>query len=636
MSKKIAVFASGWAVQILSPFLTGLSNALKNSSIDTYLFMCHPSWTSTEKERHGEFNIFRLPHLEDFDIAIVISNGLEFNNEIDFLFDKCRKAGIPSITIGIKADGFYYLGVDNETGMRELCSHLVDFHHVKNVMFLAGSKENPDSNLRLKVLEEVCQKNNIPFSREENLFYTNWENHTVTEYIDAWCEAKKPLPDVFVCANDGIALNVCLSLKKYGFSVPKDTLVTGFDNISDAKVFDPAISSVNQNYETIGFESGKLSIDVLNGVKREKEIIIPCKFIVNESCCETKADESNLFRRKMCCTFYANKSEDTILDRKLNQIERVILTGKKYEDIRQNTILTFENEFKDLGDSFHIILEQSYALSINNTSFPLRTDGYSSALEIAYSREKGVVSKANIFNARNLIPDHIPDKNEHLYVFLPLHDDEYSFGYFIMCDCIEKIDSHYIQKYQQRLNITLERYRQKLALNEVNRRLIEINRIDPLTQVKNRMAYEARAKELDSEIQSESAPAFGIAMFDVNNLKKINDGLGHNSGDIYIINACRLICRAFAHSPVFRIGGDEFLAILQNDDLLNKAKILSQMKKTMKELAKSNNSEEEKVSIASGIAVYSSKMDESVQDVVNRADAIMYKNKAAMKGSKGR
>jgi GGDEF domain-containing protein len=54
-------------------------------------------------------------------------------------------------------------------------------------------------------------------------------------------------------------------------------------------------------------------------------------------------------------------------------------------------------------------------------------------------------------------------------------------------------------------------------------------------------------------------------MFDLNDLKHINDRYGHERGDEYIVNCCRLICQVFKHSPVFRIGGDEFVALLRGE-----------------------------------------------------------------------
>ena len=87
------------------------------------------------------------------------------------------------------------------------------------------------------------------------------------------------------------------------------------------------------------------------------------------------------------------------------------------------------------------------------------------------------------------------------------------------------------------------------------------------------------------------------------------------------------------HSPVFRIGGDEFSVILQNEDYRNRDQLVRQFEKTSKEINDSREDRWEQVHVALGIAVYDAKNDRSVNDVVRRADKFMYENKRARKNA---
>ena len=60
----------------------------------------------------------------------------------------------------------------------------------------------------------------------------------------------------------------------------------------------------------------------------------------------------------------------------------------------------------------------------------------------------------------------------------------------------------------------------------------------------------------------------------MNGLKKINDTLGHKAGDEYIRAACDMLCEYFKHSPVYRVGGDEFVVLLQGRDYDSRAEIM--------------------------------------------------------------
>ncbi len=157
----------------------------------------------------------------------------------------------------------------------------------------------------------------------------------------------------------------------------------------------------------------------------------------------------------------------------------------------------------------------------------------------------------------------------------------------------------------------------------------EMARRDELTHTKNKTAYGEAEKSLQQEIRSGKA-AFGIAVCDINGLKVINDTEGHKAGDDYIKASCRLICRIFHHSPVFRIGGDEFAVILQGQDFENREKLISALKKQVEENIRLN----EGPAVASGLAAYRPDEDRSVEDVFRRADSRMYENKTHLKEQK--
>ncbi len=149
---------------------------------------------------------------------------------------------------------------------------------------------------------------------------------------------------------------------------------------------------------------------------------------------------------------------------------------------------------------------------------------------------------------------------------------------------------------------------------------------DDLTGIKNKNAYGEFERRLNDQIESGEIGTFAIAICDVNGLKTVNDTMGHKAGDEYIKAASKLVCDTFKHSPVFRVGGDEFVAILKGDDFESR----DDLAKTFMNIAK-HNAEEEKVVVACGISVFDKKHDKNVSEVFERADALMYKNKIALK-----
>jgi len=152
---------------------------------------------------------------------------------------------------------------------------------------------------------------------------------------------------------------------------------------------------------------------------------------------------------------------------------------------------------------------------------------------------------------------------------------------------------------------------------------------DPLTHVKNKTAYNHSMLKLQEELEWGKAE-FGMAMFDLNDLKRINDRYGHERGNEYIVNCCRLICQVFKHSPIFRIGGDEFVALLKGEDLERREALVAQLNAEIDKTRGSKNPWE-RLLIAKGVAVRTAG-DTTPDDVFVRADKAMYADKRCMKG----
>lgn len=149
---------------------------------------------------------------------------------------------------------------------------------------------------------------------------------------------------------------------------------------------------------------------------------------------------------------------------------------------------------------------------------------------------------------------------------------------------------------------------------------------DSLTGVKNTHAYVEKEKQVDNRIAEREINEFGVIVFDLNDLKKINDTKGHEAGDDYIREACHIICVTFKHSPVFRIGGDEFVAFLEGDDYSNRKELLSAFETQIEK-----NLQHGDVVIASGLAVFRPGYDNSYRRVFERADQRMYDRKGSLK-----
>jgi len=153
---------------------------------------------------------------------------------------------------------------------------------------------------------------------------------------------------------------------------------------------------------------------------------------------------------------------------------------------------------------------------------------------------------------------------------------------------------------------------------------------DALTHVNSKVAYDKMKDSLQEQIDQGTA-AFAFVMIDVNNLKDINDNYGHDCGDKYIFGSCHIFCNIYKQSPIYRIGGDEFVVLLQNNNYKNRSKLLKMMETEFQKATNDSLRKPwERFSVAYGMSEY--QKGDNVDDVFKRADESMYRKKMEIKG----
>jgi diguanylate cyclase (GGDEF)-like protein len=157
---------------------------------------------------------------------------------------------------------------------------------------------------------------------------------------------------------------------------------------------------------------------------------------------------------------------------------------------------------------------------------------------------------------------------------------------------------------------------------------------DSLTRVKNKAWYDKTKERVDEDIENGHAE-FAIVMIDLNCLKSINDNYGHERGNEYIFGSCHQICVTYQHSPVFRVGGDEFVVLLEKNDYNNREALLGLLMAAFEESANDESKQPwERYSAAIGMAEFDPSQDLGMDDVFKRADKLMYDNKITMKAAR--
>ena len=156
----------------------------------------------------------------------------------------------------------------------------------------------------------------------------------------------------------------------------------------------------------------------------------------------------------------------------------------------------------------------------------------------------------------------------------------------------------------------------------------ELAHTDSLTGVRNKHSYVEMEEQLDEMIRKDEIKEFAVAVFDLNNLKKINDRDGHDAGDKYIVASVDLVKKFFPLSEIYRFGGDEFVIILQGEEYNNRFRIIDGFN-----VAINQNLKDGGPIVATGISDFRYKKDNTLRAVFVRADENMYARKKLLKKS---
>lgn len=632
VKKRIAVLANGWNAENLSNFMMGLEKSAKPESMDFFVFLSFASYGYNELNRKAEALVYELPELKSFDALIIFGPGLNFQDVIEKIQKMADEAGIPVISIGLKHPGHYFIGADNYVGMKELVDHMIEKHDCKKLMFIAGSKENDDSNVRLKAIKDSMKEHKLKFG-DGDVFYSEWEARRAMDHIRQTYKSRADFPDAFLCANDGLALSVSQLMEEFYHLKPNEVKICGFDHLDQSVIYYPSITTVDQEYITIGKKANDILRKVFTGKKAEDNVLVPCKCIIGESCgCrysrKAMMERKSFIRRQQLEEKFASNKEG-----RLFVLERAIFQGQNFDAVKKNVrSLIYDNPGSE-GDTFYIMFDPVMEKIGEKEESLLPRFWLDKEYLVVCGKKDKIPVESERVDRRQIIPDYTGIGANTIYLIGNLHYEDLMCGYFVTGITAQNIRSTDFANYQTRLDRAFFPYIKNLQLVTLNKKLADLMEQDSLTHVKNRTAYDKYIRSFQKQVSSGERKEYAVAYFDINDLKVINDKYGHEAGDAYIRNSCKLICDTFKHSPVFRIGGDEFLSIVINDDYKNRDELLEAMKAEMerRKQEREKYSPAAMVSVASGMAVYDPKTDTDIMTVVNRADVHMYEDKARMK-----
>jgi signal transduction histidine kinase/DNA-binding LacI/PurR family transcriptional regulator len=263
----------------------GVSRAAREHDVNLICLMGGSLRVSPTNQYEYQRNvIYELVSKESVDgvliNASVLGRGVGWQEFAEF----CRSFHpLPTLSAGFLVEGVTSLIVDGMAGLRREVEHLVKDHGRRRIAFIRGPEANKDAETRYQAYTETLGANGIEFD-PDLVVPGDFIFHTGAKAVSVLIDERMVEFDALVAANDVMAIGAMQELESRGLHVPENAAIAGFDDVADARVSLPPLTTVRQPIEEMGERAVEVMISMLAGEETALEETLPTELVVRQSC----------------------------------------------------------------------------------------------------------------------------------------------------------------------------------------------------------------------------------------------------------------------------------------------------------------------------------------------------------------
>ena len=635
---KIALIVEEIDQSYQSAILNGIASSAAEFSLNISAFVSFSGEMNNSKHDAGEFNIFNLPDLRNFDGAILLTNTLAYQPVITDILNRIKEAGIPAVSIDNDIPYLYHIGIDNRTAMRNITEHLIKVHGFSKFCYISGPADNPESADRLKAFRSVLWENDIRIS-DKNIFFGDFRAHSGRNAIEYFLNSGEDMPEAIICANDVMAASAINRLADEGFSVPKDIAVTGFDNTYNTHNYQIELTTVDRPLSLSGRLACKMLYNHFMHNPQERNVILSMSTIFTESCgCSDNVIYNLAEYRGLNYKNYIKFENSQKYMSSLNRISSDLQGSNnftEYIECLKNCVKMFS------PDEFYFCLcdnwDSEYSLNIDpsqpSDEEKIPTE-YTDEMYVPIAYKDGKFYETDKISRKDIMPDIA--KSEicgKFYYHIPLHFGERCLGYMVILYRTGTLNTSIFETFCINISNSLENVRKRVCLENVVSRLEKLYTRDTFTDIYNRNGFVQATRSVYHSCVANQRDIM-LMFIDLDGLKKINDTYGHNIGDKAIHDIAHILKESCGNHEIYcRFGGDEFIVFAADYSDADARELCARINGNIDRI---NEKEQNpfRLSASIGYVIAKPREGEDIFRFVTAADKIMYTEKRKKKLSK--
>ena len=567
------------------------------------MFFCGRPLKSTQDDESHSNVIFNLMKLMPLRGIISLTGSLNYyvgSQVFKEFLDGLNN--VPIVSISVPMEGCALVHCDNYRSSYDLCLHLVN-HGYKAFGIIKGPMSSPESVERFKGIEDALLESKI------KSYHSIEGDFSERSGYEACKELMKESLDAIICCNDLMAIGAIRAFKEKEVKIPEEIALVGFDDIEQVRLLEIPLTTIKQPFSDMACKA----FDLLKS-NLIQDACIPSKQIIRESCgCpkEFSSIEGEEKDKRYYMTKYAQSlNEYTVTIRLRSSFDQIKNLKELYKVVDQYMHIIG-------GQELHLCLFQAEKHVIEN---PLDFK-WPQHMHYGHGYINGnSYGSQNFLTMKGLPDDIIQTSACQAYLFYPIHQNAFLYGYMVVDAKTAK--NRLFTSLKREITNTLNRIDMMSQIHQYSKKMQALSETDILTGIMNRRGLDQYvSKQFEKDIEMGLCP--GLIFCDVNGLKKINDNYGHDVGDQLIVDTADLLSRVFRDYTLARMGGDEFVVYISNccrsllkrinDDLSNQIKLFNQESNRVYIL-----------SLEAGMVSYDSNIHSCFQSLMKEADQNLY------------
>ncbi len=293
--KRIAVIISQIEESCQAHIWDGIVSAAKVQEIELVSFVAFSLDTDDQvKSHYAMFQSFITA--SHFDGVILFTGAMSEYTPWPKVKEYAYSINMPLVTISGNTGCGANVIINNRSGIIEQVTHLIENHQRRRIAFIGGPESNEEAAERFFAYRDALKTNRIEYD-EQLIQPGNFSEESGREGIAALIENDVSFDGV-ICVDDYTAFGALRELNKRGIAVPRDVSLVGFDDIPEASMITPSLTTIQQPFVLLGTVAVETLMSKIsnNNISTDEDSIVLNTHGVYRASCGCTSEEVRMFR----------------------------------------------------------------------------------------------------------------------------------------------------------------------------------------------------------------------------------------------------------------------------------------------------------------------------------------------------